>query len=94
MFTELDADIFLYGHTHTCSINTENNKWYINTGALGCPLDSNIAKAGIIVINNGEIDFNVINVKYNVKEIIEEINKLMFPFYKKILQIFYGIKED
>ena len=91
MFKEYDADIFLFGHTHTFSINEKNNKWYINVGSLGCPLNSNIAKAGLLEINNGEVKFKSINVEYNVKEIIEEIYQLKFPFYKEILKIFYGI---
>ena len=89
MFKENDADIFLYGHTHTYSINNIDNKWYINTGALGCPMESNIARAGILEINDEKIQFKSINVEYNVKEIIDEINNLKFPFYKEILKIFY-----
>ena len=90
MFKEIDADVFLYGHTHTYSVNKKDGKWYINTGALGCPMGSNIAKAGILEISEGNIEFKPINVIYDVNEIIEEINNLKFPFYKKILQIFYG----
>lgn len=90
MFKENDADIFLFGHTHTFSANNVDNKWYINVGSLGCPLNSNIAKAGLLEINEGEVKFNSINIEYNVKEVIENINSLKLPFYKKILQIFYG----
>jgi len=90
MFKGINADVFLYGHTHTYSVNCEEDRWYINTGTLGCPMDSNIAKAGLLEINNGKIEFNSINVKYNVKEIVEKINQLKFPFYKGILKIFYG----
>lgn len=89
MFKENDADIFLYGHTHTFSVNNIDNKWYINTGSLGCPMDSNMARAGLLEINDREIKFNRINVEYNVKEIIDEINNLKFPFYEEILKIFY-----
>ena len=90
MFKEVDADIFLFGHTHTYSINNDDNKWYINTGSLGCPMNTNIARAGVLEINNGKIKFETINAKYNVKEITDEINKLKFPFYKEVLKIFYG----
>jgi len=90
MFKGIDADIFLYGHTHTCSINHIEEKWYINTGALGCPMNDNIAKAGILEIKNGKVEFKEINVKYNAEEIIEEMKKLKFPFYREILKIFYG----
>ena len=86
---EINADVFLYGHTHTYNVNNKKDKWYINTGTLGCPMNSNIARAGILEIKNGKIKFKAVNVKYNVKEIIEEINSLKFPFYKKILEIFY-----
>ena len=89
MFKENDADIFLYGHTHTFCVNKNNDKWYINVGALGCPMNSNIARAGILDINNGEIQFRSINVEYNVKEIIDKINELKIPFYEGILKLFY-----
>ena len=88
-YTENDADIFLYGHTHTFSVKNINDKLYINTGALGCPMKSNLARAGILEINDEKIQFKSINVEYNVKEIIDEINNLKFPFYEKILKIFY-----
>lgn len=89
MFKENTADIFIYGHTHTFSVNNINDKFYINTGALGCPMGNNIARAGILEINKGKIEFKRINVEYNVKEIINKINNLKFPFYEQILKIFY-----
>ena len=90
MFSDINADIFLYGHTHTTSINNSNNKWYINTGALGCPGKSNIARAGILEINNDEIIYEQLNIEYDVNKAIEQIERLKFPFYKNILKIFYG----
>ena len=90
MFSEIDADIYIYGHTHTTSINNKNNKWYINPGSLGCPVKSNIANAGILNINEKEIDYKQLEIEYNVNEVIQEIEKLKFPFYEGILKIFYG----
>ena len=89
MFKEKNADIFLYGHTHTFSVNNVCDKWYINPGTLGCPMDSNIARAGILEIKDEKIKFNSINMEYNVKEIKEKINNLKFPFYEEILKTFY-----
>ena len=37
MFVGIDANIYLYGHTHEEIYNRVNNKMYINPGALGCP---------------------------------------------------------
>lgn len=90
MFSEIDADIFIYGHTHTTSINNKNNKWYINSGSLGCPVKSNIANAGILEINKSDIQYKQLKIEYNVNEVIQEMEKLKFPFYKGILKIFYG----
>ena len=90
MFSGIDADIFIYGHTHTTSINNKNNKWYINPGSLGCPVKSNIANAGILEIDKNEVYYEQLKVEYNVNEVIQEIERLKFPFYKGILKIFYG----
>ena len=90
MFSGIDADIFIYGHTHTISINNKNNKWYINSGSLGCPVKSNIANAGILEINKNEVCYEQLKIEYNVNEVIQEIERLKFPFYKGILKIFYG----
>lgn len=90
MFQDIDADIFLYGHTHTTCINNRKDKWYINCGSLGCPMKSNIANAGILTISGNEINYKQLNVEYDVNEVIEEIEKVKFPFYKEILKIFYG----
>ena len=90
MFSGIDADIFIYGHTHTTSINNKNNKWYINSGSLGCPVKSNIANAGILEINKNEVYYKQLKIEYNVNEVIQEIERLKFPFYKGILKFFYG----
>lgn len=90
IFSGIDADIFIYGHTHTTSINNKNDKWYINPGSLGCPVKSNIANAGILEIDKNEVYYEQLKVEYNVNEVIQEIERLKFPFYKGILKIFYG----
>ncbi len=90
MFEEIDADIFLYGHTHTVSVNNNENKWYVNPGSLGCPMDSCIANAGVLSICNEKIDFQCLNIKYDVEKTKEEINNIKFPMCEKILKIFYG----
>lgn len=90
MFKNIDADIFLYGHTHTTCINNKNDKLYINCGSLGCPMKSNIANAGILTINENEINYKQLNIEYDVSEVIKEIEKIKFLFYKEVLKIFYG----
>ena len=90
MFDKINADIFIYGHTHAYSVNNMENKWYINPGALGCPISNNIANAGILDINSGKVEFQHLRIEYDVEKTIEEIEKIKFPMYKEILKIFYG----
>lgn len=89
MFQEIEADIFVYGHTHTISVNNKNEKWYINCGTLGCPMKTNIANAGILEISGDKVEYEQLSIEYDVSVAISEIEKLKFPFYKEILRIFY-----
>lgn len=91
MFENVEADIYLYGHTHIEIYNKNSNKCYINPGALGCPGKTDEAPYGILEINKEIVTYKQLKVKYNVKKVIENINKLSFPGYKHVLKIFYGI---
>lgn len=91
MFSNIDADIYLYGHTHKNVCNKSSNKIYINPGALGCPGKTNNAPYGILEIKDNEIDYKQSVAKYNVEDVIEDIKKIAFPGYKDVLKLFYGI---
>ncbi|MGL4990502.1 MAG: metallophosphoesterase family protein [Sarcina sp.] len=91
MFKHIDADIIIYGHNHMPSINCESNKWYINSGSLGCPgKDINIARAGVITINDEKIIYEQLHVTYDVKKVIKSIEALKYPDFKNILKYFYA----
>lgn len=90
MFSDVNADIYVYGHTHVPCINNRENKWFINVGSLGCPLQSNIENAGVLDIKDDKINFEQLDISYNVDRVIKDIKKLKFPFYEGILKIFYG----
>lgn len=90
MFRDVNANIYLYGHTHISVYNKGTNKHYINPGALGCPGTTNEASYGIIEIDEGKFEYNQLKVSYNVKNVIENIQKIAFPGYKHILKLFYG----
>ena len=89
MFGKINDDIFLYGHTHTANVNNKIDKWYINPGSVGCPMNSNIASAVLLNINNEKIYTQFLSIEYDVEKTIDEINRIKFPMYKKILKIFY-----
>lgn len=90
MFSGIDADVYLYGHTHKEIYNHRNNKLYINPGALGCPGNTNYAPYGILNINNNEIKYEQVYARYDVKEVIKNIEEIKFPGYNSVLRLFYG----
>ncbi len=92
MFSGIDADIYLYGHTHKETYNFKNNKTYINPGALGCPGKTNFASYGILNINKNKVEYKQLYVKYNVQEVIDSIRKTKFSGYTSVLKLFYGIE--
>ena len=53
-------------------------------------MSSNMANCGILTIEDDKIDLETLSIEYNVREVIREINKIKFPFYEKILKIFFG----
>ena len=93
MFNGIDADIYLYGHTHREIYNSKNGKVYINPGALGCPEKTNRAPYGILNINKKEVEYKQLYVEYNVQEVIDYIQNIKFPGYKGVLRLFYGIDD-
>ena len=93
MFSGIDADIYLYGHTHREVYNFENRKTYINPGALGCPEKTNYASYGILNINKKDVKYKQLYVEYNVQEVIDYIKRIKFPGYKGVLRLFYGIDD-
>ena len=91
MFFGIDANIYLYGHTHEEIYNSNNEKIYINPGALGCPLDTNFAPYGILYINDNDVHYEQLHAEYDVQGVIDDIKNLKFPGYKSILETFFYV---
>ena len=91
MFADEDSDIILYGHDHARNI-CKSDKLYINVGSLGCPSrDRNIARAGVLTIENGNAGIETIDVVYNVDEVIHQIDMINYPEADMIKKYFYGL---
>ena len=91
MFANISADIILYGHNHNRNI-CKGDKIYINVGSLGCPAqDKNIARAGVLNIDNGTVEFKAIDLEYNADEVIRVIDSINYPDAENIKRYFYGI---
>ena len=93
MLAHVDSDIVLVGHDHSRTICKVNNQWYINVGSLGCPRkERNIARAGILTIENGAIEMKPMELVYDAESVVAEINRLDYPEAENIKKFFYGIK--
>lgn len=91
MFDNVKSDIILYGHNH-CRNICKGDKFYINVGSLGCPAqDKNLARAGILKIEKGNVEIQPIDVKYDVNDVINLIDKINYPDADNIKKYFYGI---
>lgn len=95
LFPEMDQDVVIYGHDHARKICHHQDRWFINSGSLGCPAsDKNIARAAILEMEeNGHIAVNSIEVAYDVAKVIERIDSIRYPTYREIKKFFYGISE-
>ena len=93
IFSNLDADIILYGHDHKGSVLYGSDKIYINCGALGCTNTcEGIARGGILTIENKKNTFEKVFAEYDLQRVIREVDSLKFPAYEEIKRIFYGVR--
>ena len=93
MFAEHDADIVVYGHNHMSSFVQGNEKMYINCGSLGCPHSyTGKAKGGIITIDEGKAEFEMVNANYDIDKVIKKIDSIQYSDFEIIKHIFYGVK--
>ena len=91
MFDGVESDIILYGHDHSRNIY-KGDKLYINVGSLGCPSrDRNIARAGVLTIENGDAEIEPLDIDYDVDEVIRRIDTIKYPDAENIKKYFYGV---
>jgi len=92
MFSNIDADVVLFGHSHKNSVHQNEKTLYINIGSLGCPSKSkNMARAGMLNLTEGKAVFENVELAYDVSAVINEIDRLNYPANNEVKQIFYGL---
>ena len=67
LFQDIDADVYLYGHTHVQNIKCIGGKWFVNMGALGCPLKENDIVASILTIENKKVSIEPLKISYDAR---------------------------
>jgi len=91
IFGSIDADVILHGHNHMV-YDIQGKSRYINPGSLGCPAeDRDIARAGILHIDEQGISFENVRVKYDVIKTLEDMDSFDYPAKDFIKKIFYGV---
>lgn len=91
MFADVKSDIIIYGHDHDRNI-CRGDRLYINVGSLGCPSrDHDIARAGVLNIEDGKAGIEPVDVRYDVDEVIRQINELNYPEADVVKRIFYSL---
>ena len=74
IFKNIDADIFLFGHTHIrCTTKTHDGKLFINPGSVGCPIGIEAASVGILEISPSKVSYEQIDIAYDVDHAINEM---------------------
>ena len=91
LFDGIEADAFLFGHTHVEVANHKTEKWYINPGSLGCAGSRNYATFGILEIREEKMNYRQMAEEYDLGNVIDSIRKMNYPHAEKNLKIFYGV---
>ena len=90
MFADVKSNVIIYGHDHFRNI-CRGDKLYINVGSLGCPSkEHDVARAGVLNIEDGKADIEPVDVRYDVDEVIRQIDELNYPEAEIIKRYFYG----
>ena len=90
LYDDVNADIYLYGHTHKQNIVNKDNKYYINPGSVGCPKNTDAACSVIIDIDEtGSVEVKELNVAYDIDKTIDSIRNLKYPLCEMMIKVFY-----
>ena len=76
------------------SKNINDKKLYLNLEALGCPVGTGFAKAGILNFEGENIEYEALDVPYDVEKVKDEIKELKYSFYESVIRIFYDKKGE
>lgn len=87
-----DIQVCLYGHDHSRGVTVAGDRIRADFDALGCPAKlQNIARAGIIHIENGSARAEPLDIRYDVSATLRAIHAFNYPAKDTILRIFYGL---
>ncbi|MCF6409116.1 metallophosphoesterase family protein [Pseudalkalibacillus salsuginis] len=83
-----EAEIVCFGHHHILHHFKTNNRLFINPGALGCNYKPIATYSTVLIKDNGSIDCNFKEVRYDNSEFLISYDRLQVPAKDSILNIF------
>ncbi|MFF3100194.1 metallophosphoesterase family protein [Viridibacillus arvi] len=90
LYKNEDVDIICFGHHHVLHYFKENNRIYLNPGALGCNSRPIATYATISIKDDGCVNCNVKEVGYNNQEFLDNYFRYDVPAKNTLLRIFHG----
>ncbi len=82
MAEKVDADVFIYGHTHRPYRKDLDGKIFINAGSVGKPKDGNTrACVTLVEITGGDVKTEFLRVPYDVEKTASAIVDSGLPLY-------------
>ncbi len=88
LFSQVEADVCLYGHTHVGNQLNHEGKWLINMGSVGCPIKEDYLHAGILTMEDA-IFYEPVRLLYDAQGVREDIKKIAYPFHEELLRVFF-----
>lgn len=93
LFEDVSADVVIYGHAHAPYVCQKDGKWFFNAGSVGCPGRSkDVAHAGVLTLTADELRFELLEVSYDVAQVVAEIDRLKYPDWNTIKEVFFGAR--
>lgn len=92
-FKDFGGDLLLFGHDHKRSVLEKGGRLFVNFGSCGCPHeDAGIARGGILELSGGEVRWQDVCAEYDLRAVIDEIDRLKYADFSYIKRVFYGQK--
>lgn len=90
-FEGYGGDVVIFGHGHKRAIVEKGGVLYLNFGSCGCPHENRgVARGGILQLERGKVSYYDVEAQYDLKEVIDEIDRLKYADFSYIKRVFYG----
>jgi putative phosphoesterase len=77
ILSEIQEDVYVFGHTHYPFFLPVGSKWIANAGSVGRPKDGdNRASYMQLQVDDGSVRAEIVRVSYDVESVVQDMEKL------------------